>query len=315
MALKVLVTAQMPAQWHESLSRAGHDVVLGEGRLDHDGLVAAAREVDAIVSVLTDRIDDAVLDAGASGSLRVVGNIAVGYDNIDVRRATEMGITVCNTPGVLDAATADIAMLLILSCTRRANAAEHSLRTGGWKGWGLTDYLGSDLEEVTLGLIGYGRIARAVERRAQGFSMRVLHHTRHDSGEAGYVADLDRLLGESDVVSVHVPLTPETRGLIDARRLGLMRRGAALVNTARGGIVDEDALASALEKGELANAGLDVYVGEPHVSARLLDAPNLVLLPHIGSATWGTRANMAALACADVCRVLGGVAPVNPVRV
>ena len=247
--------------------------------------------------------------------MKVVGNIAVGYDNIDVRRATELGIVVCNTPGVLDAATADIAMLLILACTRRTNAAEQSLRAGAWTGWGLTDYLGSDLEGSTLGLIGYGRIARAVQRRAQGFSMRVLHHTRHDSGEAGYVADLDHLMSESDVVSVHVPLTPETRGLIDARRLGLMRRSAALVNTARGGIVDEDALASALENGELANAGLDVHVGEPHVSARLLAAPHLVLLPHIGSATWGTRSNMAALACDDVCRVLEGRTPANPVRV
>ena len=314
MVQKVLVTAQMPTQWHESLVEAGFDVILGEGGLDHDGLVAAAREVDAIVSVLTDQIDGAVLEAGASGSLRVVANIAVGYDNIDLRRATVLGITVCNTPGVLDAATADIAMLLILSCTRRATAAELSLRTGGWKGWGLTDYLGSDLEGDTLGLIGYGRIARAVERRALGFSMRVVHHTRRHSGEAGYVEDLDELMGESDVVSVHVPLTTETRGLIDARRLGLMRRGAALVNTARGGIVDEEALASALERGELANAGLDVYVGEPHVSARLLAAPNLVLLPHIGSATWGTRSKMATLACEDVCRVLEGRSPVNPVR-
>jgi glyoxylate reductase len=282
--------------------------------LDHDGLVESARHVDAIVSVLTDPIDAAVLDAGASGSLKVVGNIAVGYDNVDVRRAAQLGIVVCNTPGVLDAATADVAMLLILACTRRVGVAEKALRSGAWMGWGLTDYLGSDLEGSTLGLIGYGRIARAVERRASGFSMRVLHHSRRDNGAAGYVADLDQLMSESDVVSVHVPLTSETRGLIDARRLGLMPRNGAVVNTARGGIVDEDALADALDSGELASAGLDVYVGEPRVSARLLAAPNLVLLPHIGSATWGTRWKMVDLACQDVCRVLEGRAPVNPVQ-
>jgi glyoxylate reductase len=288
--------------------------VLGEGLLDHDGLVGKAREVDAIVSVLTDPIDAAVLESGARGSLRVVGNIAVGYDNIDVVRAAELGIAVCNTPGVLDAATADVTMFLILACTRRASAAEFALRSGAWTGWGLTNFLGSDLEGSTLGLVGYGRIARAVERRANGFSMRVLHHTRHDSGRPGFVADLDQLMSESDVISVHVPLTPETSGLIDARRLRLMRRGGAVVNTARGGIVDEDALVDALESGELASAGLDVFVGEPHVDARLLSAPHLILLPHIGSATWGTRSKMALLACDDVCRVLDGQAPVNPVH-
>jgi glyoxylate reductase len=314
MPLKVLVTAQMPEEWFDPLVRVGHDIVLGEGLLDHDGLVDKAREVDAIVSVLTDPIDAAVLESGARGSLRVVGNIAVGYDNIDVVRAAELGIAVCNTPGVLDAATADVTMFLILACTRRASAAEFALRSGAWTGWGLTNFLGSDLEGSTLGLVGYGRIARAVERRANGFSMRVLHHTRHDSGRPGFVADLDQLMSESDVISVHVPLTPETSGLIDARRLRLMRRGGAVVNTARGGIVDEDALVDALESGELASAGLDVFVGEPHVDARLLSAPHLILLPHIGSATWGTRSKMALLACDDVCRVLDGQAPVNPVH-
>ena len=308
------MTAQMPKDWFEPLERAGHDIVLGEGRLDYRGLVGAAREVDAIVSVLTDSIDAAVLQSGSLGSLRVVANIAVGYDNIDVQRAGELGICVCNTPGVLDAATADIAMFLILACLRRASAAERTLRSGGWTGWGLTNFLGSDLEGSTLGLVGYGRIARAVQRRANGFDMQVLHHTRHDSGEPGYMADLDELVSASDVLSVHVPLNSATRGLIDARRLRLVRSGGVVVNTARGGIVDEDALADALESGELASAGLDVYEGEPHVSARLLSAPNLILLPHIGSATWGTRSKMALLACEDVCRVLDGRTPLNPVR-
>jgi len=314
MSLRVLITADMPNSWFEPLERAGYDIVLGEGKLNHDGLVELAREVDAIVSVLTDPIDAAVLESGSRRPLRVVANIAAGFDNIDLRRATELGIAVCNTPGVLDAATADIAMFLILSCTRRANAAEHALRSGAWTGWGLSNLLGGDLAGATLGLVGYGRIARAVERRATGFSMRVLHHARHDSGEPGYVEDLDQLVSESDVISVHVPLTPETRGMIDARRLRSLRRGGVVVNTARGGIVDEEALANALENGELASAGLDVYVDEPHVAPRLLAAPNLVLLPHIGSATWGTRSSMALLACEDVCRVLGGRPPNNLVR-
>jgi glyoxylate reductase len=308
------VTAQMPGEWFDSLTQAGYHVLLGQGQLSHDEIVDAARDVDAIVSVLTDRIDAAVLDAGASGSLKVVGNIAVGYDNIDVRRAEERGIVICNTPGVLDAATADVAMLLILACTRRASFAEHALRSGAWTGWGLTDFLGSDLEGSTLGLIGYGRIARSVERRATGFSMRVLHHSRRETGAAGYFADLDHLMSESDIVSVHVPLTSETQGLIDARRLRLLRRRGVVVNTSRGGIVDEEALADALERGELSSAGLDVYVGEPHVSPRLLAAPNLVLLPHIGSATWGTRSKMAALACEDVCNVLERRPPAHRVR-
>jgi glyoxylate reductase len=312
--LRVLVTAHMPQEWCEPLVRAGYDIVLGEGELDHGGLIDAAREVDAIVSVSADRVDAAVLEAGASGSLRVVGNVAVGYDNIDVIRANELGIIVCNTPGVLDAATADIAMFLILACTRRTSDAERALRSGEWTGWGLTNFLGTDLEGSTLGLVGYGRIARAVERRAQGFSMRVLHHSRHDSGAEGYIADLDLLMRESDVISVHVPMTPDTRGLIDARRLRLMRASGAVVNTARGGIVDEEALADALESGELASAGLDVYAGEPKVAPRLLVAPHLVLLPHVGSATWGTRSKMALLACREVCRVLEGSAPDHPVR-
>lgn len=313
--MRVLVTASVPTEWVEPLVRAGHDIILGDGELDHESLVAAARDVDAIVSVSADPIDAAVLEAGAGRSLRVVANVAVGYDNIDVKRASELGVTICNTPGVLDAATADIAMFLILACTRRTSDAEATLRSGGWSGWELTNFLGSDLEGSTLGLVGYGRIARAVERRAQGFSMRVLHHSRRDSGEAGYVTDLDQLISECDVLSVHVPMTPETRGLIDARRLRLMRPSGTVVSTARGGIVDEDALADALENGELASAGLDVFVGEPHVSPRLLEAPHLVLLPHIGSATWGTRSRMALLACEEVCRVLDGKLPNHPVRV
>jgi len=312
-ALKVLVTAQMPEEWFDPLVRVGHDIVLGEGLLDHDGLVGKAREVDAIVSVLTDPIDAAVLESGV-GILARGGQHCRGLrqhrrgacGGTRHRRLQYPGRARCGNGGRHDVPHS------------RLHAAGECRRIcaslGRVTGWGLTNFLGSDLEGSTLGLVGYGRIARAVERRANGFSMRVLHHTRHDSGRPGFVADLDQLMSESDVISVHVPLTPETSGLIDARRLRLMRRGGAVVNTARGGIVDEDALVDALESGELASAGLDVFVGEPHVDARLLSAPHLILLPHIGSATWGTRSKMALLACDDVCRVLDGQAPVNPVH-
>lgn len=312
MAARVLVTANMPRSWLEPLDRFGHAVVLPEpGVLDHRALVAMAPRVDAIISLLTDRIDAEVLEAGASGTLRVIGNIAVGVDNIDVSRASELDIAVCNTPGVLDAATAEVTMLLMLAASRRAFEAERALRAGDWSGWGLTDFLGTDLEAATLALVGHGRIARAVELRAQGFGMRVLHHARRDTGERGYVADLDQMLTEADVVSIHVPLSPATANLIDASRLAAIPRGGVLVNTARGGIVDEDALADALERGALGAAGLDVYLGEPNVAPRLLAAPNLVMLPHIGSATSGTRSRMAMLACEGVCAVLEGRSPPN----
>ena len=202
-----------------------------------------------MVCLLTDRVDERVLTSGASGSLKVVGNVAVGYDNIDVGAARRLGIAVCNTPGVLDETTADAAFLLALAAARLASDAERDLRNDAWSGWGVNQYLGQDVHGATLGLVGYGRIGRAVARRAAGFGMQVLHHTRHDTTVPGYVASLDDLLGRSDIVSLHVPLTDETRHLIGARELGLLRPHAVLVNTARGPVVDEEALAEALHAG------------------------------------------------------------------
>ena len=278
-----------------------------------DELVRAAAECDGIVCHLTDRIDTAVLESGRSGSLRVVANAAVGYDNIDVVAANAMGITVCNTPGVLDDTTADLAFLLILTATRLASDAERDLREGRWTGWGFGSDLARDVHGATLGLVGFGRIARAVAHRAEGFSMEIIHTTRHDTGVAGFVPTLDELLQRADIVSLHVPLTDSTRHLIGAAELARMKPTAVLINTARGPVVDEDALADALESGSLYAAGLDVFDGEPKVNPRLLAAPRTTLLPHIGSATIATRTRMGRLACQGVCDVLAGRTPPNAV--
>jgi glyoxylate reductase len=245
--------------------------------------------------------------------LQVIGTAAVGYDNIDVALADSLGITVCNTPGVLDATTADLAFLLILNATRSATEAEADLRNGRWEGWGFSTNLARDVHGAILGLVGYGRIARAVARRATGFDMEVIHTARHDTGEPGYVASLTDLLRRSDVVSLHVPLSDSTRHLIGAAELAMMKPTAVLVNTARGAVIDENALVDALENGDIFGAGLDVFDGEPKVNPRLLSAPRVTLLPHIGSATIGTRTRMAQLACQGVCDVLAGKVPMNRV--
>jgi glyoxylate reductase len=312
---RVLVTRRLPDGGLDPL--AGHDLVgpnPDDAPYTPEELCANARECDAIVSLLTDRIDAGVLGAGAeTGRLRVVANVAVGYDNIDVRTAAALGITVCNTPGVLDDTTADTAFLLILAASRLASTAEADLRTGRWKGWSVTQYLGHDVHGATLGLVGFGRIGRAVARRAEGFGMRVFHHARHPTNEPGYVGGLDELLPEADIVSLHTPGGPDTHHLIDARRLALMKPTAVLVNTARGTVVDERALAEALHRGRLFAAGIDVYEREPEVDPRLLSAPRTVLLPHIGSASQATRTRMATMATTAVATVLAGGTPPNVV--
>jgi glyoxylate reductase len=312
---RILVTRRLPDGGLDPL--AGHEII---GPKDDDApysadeLCSNAAQCDAIVSLLTDRIDVAVLDAGANGGrLRVVANVAVGYDNIDVRAAQGHGIVVCNTPGVLDDTTADSAFLLILAASRLASTAEADLRSGRWQGWGVTQYLGRDVHGATLGIVGYGRIGRAVAARAAGFGMRVLHHARRPTEAPGYVADLDELLAQSDIVSLHMPGGAETHHLIDARRLALMKPTAVLVNTARGTVVDEVALADALHAGRLFAAGLDVYEREPLIDARLLSAPRTVLLPHIGSASQATRTRMATMATGAVAAVLAGETPANVV--
>jgi glyoxylate reductase len=314
--LRILVTRQLPEGGLAPI--AEHEIVgpkPDDSPYTPDELCALAPDVDAIVSLLTDRIDAGVLTAATStGRLRVVANVAVGHDNIDVDTAAEHGIVVCNTPGVLDETTADLAFLLMLAAARLASEAERDLRSGAWTGWGINQYLGRDVYGGTLGLVGYGRIGRAVAARARGFDMRVLHHTRHPTGLDGYVPDLDALLTQSDFVSLHVPGGPETHHVIDARRLASMRPSAVLVNTARGTVVDEEALADALHAGRLFAAGIDVYEREPRIHPRLLDAPRTVLMPHVGSASRATRTRMATLATSAVATVLAGGTPPNVVR-
>jgi glyoxylate reductase len=279
--------------------------------LDKDGLIAALEDgIDGVVAVLTERFDADVFAAG-KGRLRVVSNVAVGYDNIDVDAATAAGVVICNTPGIVDDPTADVAFLLILAASRRASDAEKALRTGQWTGFHMEDFLGRDVHGATLGLVGYGRIAQAVARRAQGFDMEVIHHTRHPTGEPGYIADLHELLGRSDVVSLHVPLSPQSRHLIGPEELAAMKPTAVLVNTARGPVVDEEALAEALERGVIFAAGIDVYEREPTVNPRLLAAPGAVLLPHIGTATVARRTSMSQLASRSARSVLAGEIPEN----
>jgi glyoxylate reductase len=310
---RILVTRQLPDGGHEPL--ADHDLVgpkADDSPYSHDELCGLAAECDAIVSLLTDQIDASVLAAGA-GKVRVIANVAVGYDNIDVAAARAQGITVCNTPGVLDDTTADTAFLLMLAASRLASDAEADLRAHRWPGWGVTQYLGRDVHGAVLGLVGYGRLGRAVAERASGFGMRVVHHARNNTGVAGYVADLDALLAAADIVSLHVPGGDATRHLLDARRLALMKPTAVLVNTARGTVVDEAALADALHDGRLFAAGLDVFEREPEIHPRLLAAPRAVLLPHIGSASQATRTRMAAMATSAVATVLTGEVPPNVV--
>jgi glyoxylate reductase len=306
----VLVTHDLSAAARQPLVDAGHEVMVRPS-LSAAELSAAAGQVDGLVAVLTDQIDAKVLAAGASGRLRVVANVAVGYDNIDVGAAHRLGVAVCNTPGVLDESTADLTMLLILAASRQSSAAEADLREGGFQGWSIDGYLGRDVHGALLGLVGFGRIGRAVARRAAGFGMKVVHHSRHPTGVEGYLPELSTLLGLADVVSLHVPLTPQTRRMIGPAQLALMKDTAVLVNTSRGPVLDEDALSAALVEGRLFGAGLDVFDGEPAIKPALLSAPRTVLLPHIGSATIQTRTRMSQLACQGVCDVLAGKVPPN----
>lgn len=299
---RVLVTRPMPDGGLGPL--AAHEIVQRDGDW-HEAL----GDADALMCHLVDRVDVDVL--AAAPALRVVATVSVGHDNVDVAAAHARGIPVVHTPGVLDDATADIAFALILAARRRLSDSERALRNGKWRSWSMDGFLGHDVAGARLGLVGYGRIARAVARRAAGFDMPVRHHTRRDTGVDGWVGDLDELIEWCDVLSLHVPLTDATRHLIGARELALLRPGAVLVNTARGPVVDEPALAEALHSGRLFGAGLDVYEDEPAVHPRLLNAPGVVLLPHVGSATFATRRRMAVLAAEGVATVLAGATPPN----
>jgi lactate dehydrogenase-like 2-hydroxyacid dehydrogenase len=244
--------------------------------------------------------------------LRAIAVAGAGADAIDHAAARERGIEVMTAGEVLAETTADVAFGLLIAASRLMRDAELALRMGEWEGWRFVEEFGRDVHGATLGLIGFGSIGRAVARRAEGFRMEVLHHTRRPTGVPGWTAELDEMLSRSDIVSVHVPLTDQTRHLIDARRLGLLKPTAVLVNTARGAIIDEEALAEALIEDQLFAAGLDVYENEPEVSPRLLQAPRTVLLPHIGSATLRTRRAMLQTVGEKVRDFLSGEADIAP---
>lgn len=310
---RVLLTRRIPSSIFAKLE-AGSDVELYDGPtpISEPELTRRLADKQGLVSVLNDRVTAAVL-SGAPG-LKVVANIAVGFDNIDVAAARARGITVTNTPDVLTNATAELTWALILSLTRRVAEGDRLVRRGGWKGWTLDFMLGTELRGKQLGVIGRGRIGRAVASKASAFGMDVVFAARQGRTTPDLKElSLDQLLISSDVVSIHTPLTPETRHLIDRKALARMKRTAFLVNTARGPIVDEEALAWALRERLIAGAALDVYEREPEVFPALLELDNVVLAPHLGSATRETRTAMVQLAVDNVLAVLQGRPALTPV--
>ncbi|MFN2627277.1 MAG: 2-hydroxyacid dehydrogenase [Gaiellaceae bacterium] len=280
--MKVLATRRLPGPAWEELEDLEIGAVDGE-----------RPEIEALV-VANEPVDEGVL--ALLPSLRLVANFGVGYDSVDIAACTARGVAVTNTPGVLDAATADLALALLLAARRRLVEGDELVRAGRWTTpWSAGPFLGSEVTGATLGIVGLGRIGSAVARRARGFEMRVLYAQRHRvDSDLGEYRRLDELLAEADVVSLHTPLTPETAGLIDARRLALLPDGATFVNTARGAVVEEDALVAELVSGRI-TAGLDVFAHEPDVPEALLGLPNVVLTPHIASATIETRSAMTRI--------------------
>jgi glyoxylate reductase len=311
--LNVLLTRRIPSSVFATLA-AVHEVDLhaGPAILAPDELKRRVEGKEALICLLTDRITEDVLAAG--GRLKIVANIAVGYENIDVQAAKRRGVVVTNTPDVLTEAVAEFTWALILNVARRVGEGERLVRSGGWKGWGLDFMLGTELRGKQLGIVGHGRIGRAVAAKAPAFGMEVAFASRGATRRGpGRYMSLDELLVTSDVISIHAPATPETRHLIGRKELVRMKRSALLVNTARGSIVDEEALAWALGERLIAGAALDVYEREPEIFAPLLAKENAVLAPHMGSATRETRTAMADLAVRNVLAVLNGDAPLTPV--
>jgi glyoxylate reductase len=304
---RVFVTRELPFPALERLE-AEHEVDTWPGDLapPPDELRARTSEADGLLSMVADRVDEALLDAAPN--LRAIANYAVGTDNIDLEAAAARGLPVGNTPDVLTDATADLAFALILALARGIVSGAETVRAGELRTWEPAGALGTDLAGATLGIVGRGRIGEAVARRAAGFGMEVVHSSR-SSG-----LPLDQLLGQADVISLHTPLTPDTRHLIDASALARMKPTALLVNTARGGIVDQDALREALMEGRIGGAALDVTEPEPLPGDHpLLDAPNLLVVPHLGSATRRTRARMAEMAVENLLAALDGRPMPHPV--
>lgn len=309
---RCFITRALPGDSLERVAAAGHEVEVWPDRSPPpaDELAARSASADGLLCMLTDTIDSTLLDA--CPGLRVISQMAVGCDNIDLAACSARSIPVGNTPGVLTEATADLTLSLLLALARRLPEGIAEVREGRWATWEPAHLLGTELAGLTLGIVGPGRIGKAVARRCEAFGMRVITSGRHGRANAG--TPLDELLAAADVVSIHCPLTPETEGLVDSSFLDSMRESAMLINTARGRIVDQSALAAALHSGSIAGAALDVTEPEPlPADDPLLKAPNLIVLPHLGSATHRTREAMASLAVDNLLAGLEGRPLPNPV--
>ncbi len=316
---RVFVTRRIPQAGLDRLAAevdlqvAGQDAPISRADLER-----GAASCDALLSILTDTVDAALMDG--SPRLKIIANYAVGTNNIDVDAATQRHIAVTNTPGVLTECTADLAWTLLMDAARRVTEGDRLTRAGGFQGWGPQFMLSGDVYGKTLGIVGMGRIGQAVARRASGFAMKVLYTKRQpldpiqEKELRATRVDLDTLLRNSDFVSLHCPLSPETRHLVGIRELGIMKKGAILVNTARGPVVDEAALVQALRSGVIAGAGLDVYEDEPRLASGLAGLENAVLAPHLGSATVETRDRMALMVAENILARLKGERPPNLVN-
>jgi glyoxylate reductase len=308
----ILVTYKLPAAATAPLEAIGDVEVYRGGVLTRDELIEKVKGRQALVVAALDKIDQEVIDAGSE--LKIIANVAVGYNNLDVPYARSKGIVLTNTPDVLTEATANMAMTLILAVTRRIVEGDRLVRRGDWKGFSLDFMIGSDVRDRQLGIIGLGRIGRVVAEKASQFGMRIAYHNPSPRPSSGYESmSLDQLLATSDVISVHVPLTPKTRHLIDRTAFSRMKRSAYVINTSRGAVIDEEGLAWALREGIIKGAGLDVYEDEPRVHPGLLKLENVVLVPHMASATSETRTAMYDLVARNVVSVLSGKPPITPI--
>jgi glyoxylate reductase len=313
--LKVLATRPLFPAAQEILNATCEvDYWTQPERISKEELFRRIKDKDGLVCLLTERVDEELLLAAPK--LRIAANVAVGFDNITLADCTKRGVAATNTPGVLDETTADFAWTLLMAVARRLGEGEQLARSGNWKGWDLDQLVGADVWAKTLGLVGFGRIGRAVARRAAGFQMKVIYHDAVRAAldvEKGFHAeyrDLDAVLAAADFISVHVPLLPETRGLFDAAKFARMKRTSFLINTSRGPVVSEAALVQALESKKIAGAALDVYENEPSIHPGL-KRPNVVLAPHIASASLETRTKMASMAAQNVVTFFKGSRPPN----
>jgi len=317
---KVLVTRRIPNSGLKMLTETCDlDVFEWEAPISRDVLLKRIKGKDGLLCLLSDRIDTEIIAAGGE-SLKVISNYAVGYNNIDVEEATKRGILVTNTPGILTDATADLTWALLLACARRIPKSDRFVRDGRFVGWSPTLLLGREVYWKTIGIIGLGDIGAAVARRAKGFGMKILYHSRKRDLEAeeelgAIYVSIEDLLKDSDYVSLHVPLTPETRHLIGEKEIAMMKSTAILLNVSRGEVVDEAALIKALKEGRIDSAGLDVYEKEPVLSPGLAELENVVLTPHTGSATYEARDRMAVMAAENLVAGLRGERPRHLVNV